>query len=34
MQKEVENIKVDENVKEYIINLVESTRKEEENISI
>ena len=34
MQKEVEDIKVDEKVKEYIIRLVESTRKKDENISL
>jgi len=34
MQKEVENIEIDENIREYIINLVEATRKNDENISI
>lgn len=32
MQEEVSNIQVDDNIKDYIINLVESTRKQDEDI--
>ncbi len=34
IQKEIENIKLSDNVKNYIVKLVESTRYEDENISI
>jgi len=32
IQKEIQNINLSENVKDYIINIVESTRKDDENI--
>lgn len=34
IQKELENIQLDDNVKNYIVNLVESTRKDDENIFV